>query len=344
MERLPLKPFLMKTLNGMTYGLFATLIIGVIVRQIGLLFDLEILHSTVYFRLAAMMGAGIGLGIALSLKIDGLKLVVIAMIGGIATSFRVTFDGGLELVANNEPLTVYIVVVGAILIMKYVLVKKTPIDILLIPLTGVFLAIGLTLVVSAPMRFIVDNIQLFVEQSTLYAPLLMSIVIAVVMGMLLTSPISSAAIAITISLSGIAGGAAVVGCTTQMIGFAVQSRKDNNIGMVLSIAFGTSMLQFKNILRKPIIWLPTIITSAILGPIFALIIGTETTREGAGMGSSGLVGQWQTLFAMDYSFAAYLSILLMLILPLILVFLIDLVFRKYKLILSGDLAVGKDIA
>jgi uncharacterized protein len=344
MEKLAFKPFLMKTLNGMTYGLFATLIIGVIIRQLGILLELELLYSTIYFRLAAMMGAGIGLGIALSLKIDGLKLVVIAMIGGIATSFRVTFDGGLELIANNEPLTVYIVVVLAILLMKYILVKRTPIDILLIPLTGVFLAIGLTLVISAPMRFIVDHIQLFIEQSTLYAPLIMSIVIAVVMGMLLTSPISSAAIAITISLSGIAGGAAVVGCTTQMIGFAVQSRKDNNIGMVLSIAFGTSMLQFKNILRKPIIWLPTIITSAILGPIFVLIIGTETTREGAGMGSSGLVGQIQTLFEMNYTFNAYLSVILMLILPLIIVYIFDLIFRKYKLILNGDLAVSKDIA
>jgi uncharacterized protein len=344
MQKEALKPFLMKTLNGMTYGLFATLIIGVIIRQIGYLLNIELLYDTIFLRLASLMGAGIGLGIALSLKIDGLKLVVIAMIGGIATSFRVTFTNGLELVANNEPLTVYLVVVSAIILMKYILVRKTPVDILLIPLVGVFLATILTLIISAPMRFIVDYIQLFVEQSTLYAPLIMSIVIAVVMGMLLTSPISSAAIAITINLSGIAGGAAVVGCTTQMIGFAVQSRKDNNIGMVLSIAFGTSMLQFKNILRKPIIWLPTIITSAILGPIFALLIGTKTTREGAGMGSSGLVGQLQTLFAMEYSFTAYISILLMILLPMIMVYFIDLIFRKYTLITEGDLAVGKDIA
>ena len=99
----------------------------------------------------------------------------------------------------------------------------------------------------------------------------MSIIVAVVMGILLTSPLSSAAIAISINLSGFAG-AAVIGCTAQMIGFAVQSRKDNSIGVVLSIAFGTSMLQFKNILRKPIIWLPTIITSAIFRSCFLLVI------------------------------------------------------------------------
>jgi uncharacterized membrane protein len=171
----------------------------------------------------------------------------------------------------------------------------------------------------------------------------MSIIVAVVMGMLLTSPLSSAAIAISINLSGIAGGAAVIGCTAQMIGFAVQSRKDNSIGMVLSIAFGTSMLQFKNILKKPIIWLPTIITSAILGPIFYIFFKTMTTSAGAGMGSSGFVGQLQTLVAMDYSLNAWLSVILMVALSALLVYAIDLIFRKKGLIVTGDLSVNKDI-
>ena len=100
---------------------------------------------------------------------------------------------------------------------------------------------------------------LFIDNATKLQPFLMGIIISVVMGMALTAPISSAALAIAIGISGIAGGAAVVGCCVQMLGFAVMSRKDNNIGIVLSVAFGTSMLQFKNILRKPIIWLPTII-------------------------------------------------------------------------------------
>ena len=104
----------------------------------------------------------------------------------------------------------------------------------------------------------------FIQWATNVQPFLMGIIIAVVMGMALTAPISSAAIAISISLGGIAGGAAVVGCCVQMLGFAVMSRKDNNIGTVISVGIGTSMLQFKNILKKPIIWLPTIIVSAIL--------------------------------------------------------------------------------
>ena len=183
----------------------------------------------------------------------------------------------------------------------------------------------------------------------------MTIIISMVMGILLTSPLSSAAIAITIRLGlnpasldptsslGIAGGAAVVGTSIQMIGFALQSRKDNSIGMVLSIAFGTSMLQFKNILRKPIIWLPTIIASGIAAPIIVLLFQTKTTFTGAGMGTSGLVGPLQTLFAMDYSLNAFISIGLIFILGLSLVYIFDLILRKKGLIVEGDFNVLNDI-
>lgn len=344
MESKPLRTFFMKTMNGMTYGLFATLIIGVIIRQFGLLLDLEILYDTVFQRLAGLMGAGIGLGIGLSLKMDGLKLVVAAIIGGISTSFRYSFDQGLELIMNNEPLTVYVTVVLALLALNFILKKRTPFDILLVPLLGITLAIVITLLVSAPIRFVVLNIQDFIVHATVYAPFFMSITIAVIMGMLLTSPISSAAIAITLKLSGLAAGAAVVGTTAQMIGFAIQSRRDNNIGMMLSIAFGTSMLQFKNILKKPIIWLPTIITSAILAPFFVLVLKTTTTSEGAGMGSSGLVGPLQTLADMDYGMEAWLSVSLMLVLPVVFVYVIDLVFTKKGWIIPGDLGIYNDIS
>ncbi|MFP4178216.1 MAG: PTS sugar transporter subunit IIC [Acholeplasmataceae bacterium] len=334
----------MKTMNGMTYGLFATLIIGVIIRQFGYLLDWEILYDTVYQRLASLMGVGIGLGIGLSLGMDGLKLVVAAIIGGISTSFRYSFDQGLELIMNNEPLTVYITVILALLALNYILKKRTPYDILLVPLLGITLAVVITLLVSAPTRLVVLGIQDFIVQATVYAPFFMSITIAVVMGMLLTSPISSAAIAITLDLSGAAAGAAVVGTTAQMIGFAVQSRRDNGIGMMLSIAFGTSMLQFKNILKKPIIWLPTIIASAVLAPFFVLVLGTTTTSAGAGMGSSGLVGPLQTLADMHYATEAWLSVGLMVILPVILVYALDLIFTRRGWIVRNDLAIHSDIS
>lgn len=338
-----LRSFLMTTLNGMVYGLFATLIIAVIFQQFGKLLNIDLIEFTLYSALFGLMGVGIGMGIALSLKMDGLKMVVAAVMGGIATSFKYQFGTGIVIGINNDPVTTYLVVVFGILILKKALIRKTPIDILLVPLLGSIIALVLTLGISGPIGYVLDLISNGIQNATAFAPFPMTIVIAVVMGMLLTSPISSAAIAIAINLNGIAGGAALVGTTVQMIGFAVQSRKDNNIGMVLSIAFGTSMLQFKNILRKPMIWLPTIIASAILSPIIVLTLHTETSRFGAGMGSSGLVGPLQTLAEMNYSFESWISIALTIGLSIVLVFFIDLIFRKYKLIIDGDLSVANDI-
>ena len=344
MQQKRIKPFIMTTMNGMVYGLFATLIIGVIIQQFGKLLSIELVEITLSNTLKGLMGVGIGMGIALALKMDGLKLVVSAIMGGIATSFKVTFADGIILGLNNDPVTTYLVVVFGILLLRLILVKRTPLDILLIPLLGSTLALLLTLGLSAPIGFIVSGISEGIKAAMVIAPIPMSIIISVAMGMLLTSPLSSAAIAISIGLGGIAGGAAVIGCTTQMIGFAVQSRKDNNIGMILSIAFGTSMLQFKNILIKPIIWLPTIIASAILGPIFYLIFKPETSPFGAGMGSSGLVGQLQTLEVMDYSVKSIILVVMMIIVPAVLVLIIDVIFRKASLIKDGDLTVNRDVA
>lgn len=358
MERMKTKKFIMTTMNGMVYGLFATLIIGVIIQKLGALIGLEIIEITLANALKGLMGVGIGMGIALSLKLDGLKMVVASAMGGIATSFKVVFGTGIVIASNNDPVTVYLVVVLGIIFLKYVLVKKTPLDILLVPLVGSIVAFLITLVISAPITFVLSQIQNGIESLGLimtsaydrsgsagdYAiAIVMSMVIAVVMGMLLTSPISSAAIAIAIGLGGIAGGVALVGCTAQMVGFAIQSRKDNNIGMMLSIAFGTSMLQFKNILKKPLIWLPTIITSAIMAPIVLLTLGMETTRFGAGMGTSGLVGQLETLDAMDFSGRAWVAIIVTIFGSVLLVYAIDLLFRKFKWYDIGDLAVNNDI-
>lgn len=343
MENMSFKKFIMTTMNGMVYGLFATLIIGVVIGQLGNLLNIDLIANTLRSTLMGLMGVGIGIGISLSLKMDGLKMVVASVAGGIATSFKYVLGSGLVLSMNNDPITTYLVVVLTIMFLKYVWVKKTPVDIVLVPVLGSLVAVVLTLVLSGPIGFALTGISNGIESATTFAPLPMSIVLAVVMGMLLTSPISSAAIAIAITLDGLAGAAAVVGCSVQMIGFAVQSRKDNNIGMVLSIAFGTSMLQFKNILKKPIIWLPTIIASAILAPILVLPLDGKTSSIGAGMGTSSLVGQLETLAAMDYSFNAWLMVLLMIVGGAIVVYGIDLIFRKYNLIVDGDLAVNNDI-
>ena len=379
----PVLGFLMKTLNGMAYGLFATLIVGTIFATIGKLFGygaetnkfcafmLSLFngHTTesgnwigIATILQYMTGAGIGVGIALSLKFDALKTIVLAAVGEIAactslgTSF-ITSPGSIDHLAFKfqvgDPLTIYLVCIGVALAMKYVIRKKTPVDIIIIPLFGVAAGTLLSLGIRYPAISVTYAVQWLVGTSTQAVPFVAGMVVAVLMGMALTAPISSAAIAAMIFVIKpdtdpniipgllIASGAAVVGCSTQMIGFAVQSRKDNNIGTVISIGIGTSMLQFKNILKKPVIWLPTIIASAILGPISTCWLKLECMGASAGMGTAGLVGQIGTIDSMGVSnWQVWVGIFgLMIILPGVLVFFIDLLFRKLGWIKEGDLTV-----
>jgi uncharacterized membrane protein len=190
----------------------------------------------------------------------------------------------------------------------------------------------------------------------------MGVVVAVLMGMALTAPISSAAIAamvftlpagltITEALANseysglvIASGAACVGCCCQMLGFAVMSRKDNPIGMVISIGIGTSMLQFKNILKKPLIWLPPIIVSAILGPVSTCWLKLVCMGSSAGMGTSGVVGLIGLYSSMGNNWQTWVGMFgLCVAAPIALTFGIDLLFRKLGWIKKGDLSLSSDL-
>ncbi|MFP4287015.1 MAG: PTS transporter subunit IIC [Candidatus Izemoplasmataceae bacterium] len=320
--------YFVKTLNGMAYGLFSTLIIGVIIRQIGIFSEIDAIFD-LGLTLMGLMGVGIGLGVAWSLDLKGLSLIAGAMAGGIATS----------LVAP-DPVVAYLTSIAAIEGLRFILRKKTPLDILLIPLVSAFIALVVVLLIGEPVRLTMALIGDFIQTATTLQPFLMGVIIAVVMGMALTAPISSAAIAISIQLSGIAGGAAVVGGAVQMIGFAVMSRKDNNIGTVISVGLGTSMLQFKNILKRPIIWLPTIIISGILGPLSTMVFKIETNFTGSGMGTSAFIGQFMTIEAMGNRGLVWLYIIVLhFALPIILVGVVDYFFRKKGLIKPGDLSL-----
>lgn len=321
--------YLIKTMNGMAYGLFATLIIGVIVDTIGGLIKVDALVELGKI-LKGLMGVGIGIGVAWSLKLDGLKLIAGGICGGIAASVK------------SDPVVCYIATVVSLEILNLILKKKTPVDIIIIPLITSLLAFSVAKIIGEPVTVMMNGIANFIKKATEAQPFFMGIIIAVVMGMALTAPISSAAIAISLgpTFSGIAAGAAVVGCCVQMLGFAVMSRKDNNIGMVISVGIGTSMLQFKNILKKPIVWLPTIIVSAILGPISTLVFKAACDYTGAGMGTSGLVGLFATYTAMGNTKEFYLTLILLeIILPIVLVYIVDIIFRKVGLIKEGDLKI-----
>ncbi len=361
------------TLGGMANGLFATLIIGTIFATIGAFFAIwpesgfcnfmvDVIGTSTHksglsFVLQMLTGAGIGVGIALALKFDALKTICLAAVGEVAAYFSMTTDMHGHLVEANgikvgDPLTIFLVCIAVALLMKLVLRRKTSVDILIVPLFSAAVGLILSLGIRYPSAYVTFAIQWLIAEGTTVAPFLMGIIVAVLMGMALTAPISSAAIGAIIFTTAlgnpsvgleIASGAAVVGCSTQMVGFAIQSRRDNNIGQVISIGIGTSMLQFKNILRKPVIWLPTIIASAILGPISTCWLKLKCMGASSGMGTAGLVGQIGTFASMENSWQTWVGIfVLQIIAPIILVFFIDLAFRKLGWIKDGDFSLRRE--
>ena len=374
--------FFTVTLGGMANGLFATLIIGTIFATIGTFFAIwpnsgfcnfmvdvigtNTQKSGLSYVLQLLTGAGIGVGIALALKMDALKTICLAVVGELASYFSMSVNKSGVLVESNtfkvgDPLTIFLVCISVALLIKLVLRKKTSVDILIIPLFSCAVGLLLSLGIRYPAAYVTFAVQWLINVSTNAVPFIMGVVVAVLMGMALTAPISSAAIgAILFSLpatmtvsaamadpaySGLllASGAAIVGCSTQMVGFAIQSRKDNNIGQIISIGIGTSMLQIKNIIRKPVIWLPTIIASAILGPISTCVLKLVCPGASSGMGTAGLVGQIGTFSAMGNTWQTWIGIfVLQIIAPIALVFGIDLLFRKIGWIKDGDFALKRE--
>lgn len=362
---------LMRTTNGMAIGLFGTLIIGTIIDLFGQIPGASVISSWATV-IKSLMGAGIGLGVALSLKRNGVECVALMAAGFVGNyafewlAFKeitlasgVTVMGGevgqqFTVASIGDPLSCYIAVLLAALAIKYIMRKKTPVDLILIPLVALTTAILYSFLLGEWVHYITIAIQFVIKVSFDAVPVLMCIIIAVLMGMALTAPISSVAICVAIKIGSVplAAAAALIGCCTQMVGFAVHTAKDNKWGSVLAVGIGTSMLQFKNIIRKPIIWLPTIITSALLAPLamlFPLTSDLSTSQisalsVGAGMGTSGLVGPLNFFSVHSYNWVMILEVIgFCVIAPAILVFVIDLLFRHFKLIEKGDFSLRNDI-
>lgn len=337
-------------LSGMALGLFSTLIIGTILGQIG-----SIIADPVggYITLIsgfckALTGAGIGVGVAVKYKAPALVAISSAVCGtvgayaGQITTANFT-PGSMTFNGPGEPLGAFIAAFIGIELGKLV-AGLTKVDILVTPLvtilTGSISGILLSPPISAFMKWIGGLINFGVERE----PILMGIIVAVLMGMALTLPISSAAIGVSLGLSGIAAGAACVGCCAQMVGFAVMSFRENKWSGLISQGIGTSMLQMPNIIRNPLVWLPPIISSAILGPISTYVLGMVNNATGAGMGTAGLVGQfmgYQSMIEAEVSpVAALIEIaLLHFIAPAILSLGLCEAMRKLKLIKPGDLTL-----
>lgn len=318
-----LKRYGIDALGAMALGLFASLIVGTILEVIGQQAGLAFLVDYGQ-RAKAMMGPAIGVAVAYGLGAPPLVLFAStvtgaagAQLGGPAGSFIAAIIGAEFGKAVS---------------------KETKVDIIVTPATTIILGVAAGVLVGPPIGAFMKWLGVVIMIATEMAPIPMGILVSVVMGMVLTLPISSAALAVMLELGGLAAGAATVGCATQMIGFAVSSYKENGVGGLISQGLGTSMLQVPNIVRNPLIWVPPTLASAILGPLATTVLPMENVPIGAGMGTSGLVGQFGTIEAMGLSAGVLMKIgLLHFLLPAVLTLVIAEFMRKQGWIKFGDM-------
>ena len=335
-------------LSGMAQGLFATLIIGTIIQQIGTLIGGSIgdMIFVIGKVAASLTGAGIGIGVAYKFgcsQLVGVSSATAGMVGAFASKLlagTVLVEGTMVYAGPGEPLGAFLAAYVGIELGQLV-TGKTKVDILVTPLVTIGAGSLVGLILGPPITGFMTWLGSLINWGTEQQPFIMGIVVSVLMGMILTLPISSAALGIILNLSGLAAGAATVGCCCNMVGFAVASYRENKVGGLLAQGIGTSMLQVPNIVRKPVIWLPAILSSAILGPVGTMLLHMTSNATGSGMGTAGLVGQimtWQTMIATEAPMVVLIKILVIqIVLPAIVTLAISEFMRKKEWIKYGDM-------
>ncbi len=358
------KRWFIEAFTGMAQGLFCTLIAGTILAQIaswislsGTPAGLAVAKYVNYVASIAkmLMGAGIGVGIANQLKAP--KLVMFsAAVAGLSGAFadKIIDANLIASFTPGNPIGSYIVSVISIEL-GMLICGKTKVDIVLVPLTMMIVSL-LSLFVAWPFIWLVNLMSKGIALATVATPFVMGIVVSVTMGVLLTLPTSSAAMWVAIATPilasstidptmidamYLAGGAATVGCACQMVGFAVQSFRENRWGGLIAQGIGTSMLQIPNLMRHPIIIVPPIIASAIAGPLSTVVFGLRCGAAGGGMGTSGLVGVFDVISASqgviaDWKIAVGI-IVCMFVIPVVVCLLVSELFRKFNLIKLNDM-------
>jgi uncharacterized membrane protein len=329
-------------LGAMAQGLFCSLLIGTIINTLGTQLNIPYLN-TVGGYATAMSGPAMAVAIGYALHCPPLVLFSLIAVGNAANGL-----GGA-----GGPLAVLIIAIIAAEFGKAIS-KETKIDILVTPLVTIFVGVSLSALFAPAIGQAASSVGQLIMWATEQQPFFMGIFVSVIVGIALTLPISSAAICAALSLTGLAGGAAVAGCCAQMIGFAVMSFPENKVGGLISQGLGTSMLQMGNIVKNPRIWIPAILTSAITGPIATCIFRLEMNGAAvsSGMGTCGLVGQigvytgWlndiaagtkQSITTLDWMGL----ILICFILPAVLCPIFTIILKKLGWIKNGDLKLAE---
>lgn len=325
-------------MGAMAQGLFASLLIGTIIKTLGQQLNVQFLIDAGNF---AQQVAGPAMAVSIGAALSAPQLVLYSLIAVGMAANKLGGAGG--------PLAVYFITIVASECGKIVS-KETKVDILVTPAVTILVGVGLSVLCAPTIGAAASSVGDFIKWATNLQPLLMGILVSVVVGMALTLPISSAAICAALSLTGLAGGAAVAGCCAQMVGFAVMSFRENGVGGLVSQGLGTSMLQMPNIIRNPRVWIPPTLASAITGPIATCLFHLEMNGPAvsSGMGTCGLVGQigvytgWlndiaagtkATILPMDWVGL----ILICFVLPAVLTLLFAFFLRKWGWIKDGDL-------
>ncbi|PJG82002.1 PTS transporter subunit IIC [Caviibacterium pharyngocola] len=323
--RFDLRRYSIDAMNFMALGLFSSLIIGLILKNLGTWLNQPWLIE-LGGQSQSAMGAAIGVGVAYALQSPPLALLASATTGILGATL-----GG--------PIGCFVsALIGAEC--GKLVHKTTPIDILITPAATLIAGFATAKLIGPFLAVLMQETGALIMWAVELHPIPMSICVSVLMGMILTLPISSAAIAITLSLSGLAAGAATIGCCAQMVGFAVMGFRENRWAGLLSQGLGTSMLQMPNIVKNPKIWIPPTLAGAVIAPFATVWFQMQNIPAGAGMGTSGLVGQIGTLNAMGNSLFVWSAILLLhFILPAVLTLFFAAILRRKGWIRSGDLTL-----
>ncbi|MCI8515032.1 MAG: PTS sugar transporter subunit IIC [Lachnospiraceae bacterium] len=325
-------------LGAMAQGLFASLLIGTIISTLGEQTGVSILAEIGGYA-KGVAGPAMAISIGYALQAPQLVLFSLLAVGSAANVL-----GGA-----GGPLAVLVVTIFACECGKAVS-KETKVDILVTPFVTICVGVLLSVWWAPAIGAAASSLGALIMWATELQPFFMGIIVSVVIGVALTLPISSAAICAALSLTGLAGGAAVAGCCAQMVGFAVMSYRENGVGGLVSQGLGTSMLQMGNIVRNPKIWIAPTLVSAITGPVATCLFGLQMNGAAiaSGMGTCGLVGQigvytgWvndvaagvkTAVTAMDW----IALVLVCFVLPAVLTWLFGEWFRKIGWIRENDL-------
>ena len=267
-------------LGAMAQGLFCSLLIGTIIRTLGQQLHFPYLTDIGVYAMS-VSGPAMAVAIGYALKADPMVLFSLAAVGWAANA-----EGGA-----GGPLAVLVIAIVAAECGKAVS-KETKVDILVTPAVTILIGVSLAKLIAPPIGSAAQAFGLLIDRATRLQPFWMGIAVSVLVGIALTLPISSAAICQALTLTGLAGGAAVAGCCAQMVGFAVMSFRENRWGGLVSQGLGTSMLQMPNIIRNPRIWVPPTLASAITGPVATCVFKMEMNGAAinSGMGTCGLCG------------------------------------------------------